>query len=160
MNQVTLLWVMRMLIRTTCTTDAFQKASSKSAFHFARTTGPRPVGLTEKAWNDIFRSNQPKREEWLLLMSIPFPTPSLSVGQRTSLSKWNGKFCYGATAPTDQERSPLDWTETDLPIWLLTEIFIISGIIKSTQYNCCDHYRKIKRSLQLLDSMWSLWSSK
>lgn len=68
-----------MLIKTT--TDAFQKAGYMSAFHFARLTGPRPVRLTKKAWNDIFQSNQPKREEWFFIMSIPFPTPSFSVGQ-------------------------------------------------------------------------------
>ena len=42
-----------------------------SAIHFARPTGPIPVGQLKKACNGSFQSNKPKREEWLLLLLSP-----------------------------------------------------------------------------------------
>ena len=88
-----------------------------------------------------FPTNPANQEEWFLPFFVRFPN-SLpkwrEVGRRTVLSKWNGKF---QLQNSDQDirdhfeecsrifRS--EGPDTDLPIWLPTEISEIFGLMES-----------------------------
>jgi len=105
---------------------------------------PFPDSLTQEKWN-IFRSNRANKEEWLLPFLIPFPK---------FLHKWNllersrpmNRFVKmerqisvrpvrASKVGHLQRWSRIfrsDGTETDLSIWLPTEITVIFGIMVNT----------------------------
>ena len=90
-------------------TWAYNQTRTREAFHYERPAGQRPVGLTKE--NGTTFSNQNALIE-LLPFHIQHPVPvshingnllNRKVGQRTRLSKWNGKF------PSEQSHW-LKWT--------------------------------------------------
>jgi len=116
-------------------------------FHYARPTGQRPVGLTEENGTTFSDQTGPTERNgsyhFLFLSRIPYMSEMYwrEVGQRNRFVKMERLISVRPVRPIKvdhlQRWSRIfrsDRTETDLSIWLPTEISGFFGIMESTLF--------------------------
>ena len=111
--------------------------NTQGAFHYAKLTGQRSVGIPEENGTAFSDKTGPTNWNGSCHFKFFFRIPLL--GQRTGLSKMERQISVGIFRPKYvdhlQRWSRIfrsEETETDLSIWIPTEITGIFGIMEST----------------------------